>query len=334
MSSSAGKGTRRAAIDRRPRICRACLHRLRRGARLAGAARGVRAALGADVLAASASRCSSTASTARSRAVRVAELLPRWSGDVLDLVVDFITYVFVPAYAIAASGLLPQVLAIPAALRDRDHRRALFRRPRHEDRRTITSAAFRRCGTLSAFYLLLLRPAPWLAAAAIVVLAVLTFVPFRSCIRSGCGACARVTLALLALWAVLAAVALFDDLEPGPWVTAALVRHRASISSASGCCRREMDDAMLDLLIDPHAWAALVTLTALEIVLGIDNVVFISVLVSRCSPQQAKRARQIGLSLALRLPHHHAVRPDLADEADRSRCSRSSASASPGATSS
>jgi predicted tellurium resistance membrane protein TerC len=56
---------------------------------------------------------------------------------------------------------------------------------------------------------------------------------------------------------------------------------------------------MLELLTDPHAWAALVTLTVLEIVLGIDNVVFISILVSRCDPTQAKRARQIGLSLAL-----------------------------------
>ena len=56
---------------------------------------------------------------------------------------------------------------------------------------------------------------------------------------------------------------------------------------------------MLQLLTDPNAWAALVTLTALEIVLGIDNIVFISVLVSRCSPRDAKRARQIGLSLAL-----------------------------------
>ena len=56
---------------------------------------------------------------------------------------------------------------------------------------------------------------------------------------------------------------------------------------------------MIDLLFDPQAWAALVTLTVLEIVLGIDNVIFISVLVSRCSPKEAKRARQIGLSLAL-----------------------------------
>jgi predicted tellurium resistance membrane protein TerC len=52
------------------------------------------------------------------------------------------------------------------------------------------------------------------------------------------------------------------------------------------------------LLFDPNAWAALVTLTVLEIVLGIDNLVFISVLTSRCQPKDALRARQIGLSLA------------------------------------
>jgi predicted tellurium resistance membrane protein TerC len=56
---------------------------------------------------------------------------------------------------------------------------------------------------------------------------------------------------------------------------------------------------MFALLTDPNAWAALVTLTALEIVLGIDNVVFISVLVARLPQDKAKRARQIGLSLAL-----------------------------------
>ena len=56
---------------------------------------------------------------------------------------------------------------------------------------------------------------------------------------------------------------------------------------------------MLELLMDPHAWAALVTLTVLEIVLGIDNLVFISVLVSRLDEPYATRARQIGLALAL-----------------------------------
>jgi predicted tellurium resistance membrane protein TerC len=56
---------------------------------------------------------------------------------------------------------------------------------------------------------------------------------------------------------------------------------------------------MIALWTSPEAWAALFTLTALEIVLGIDNVIFLSVIVSRIPPAQAKRARQIGLALAL-----------------------------------
>jgi len=56
---------------------------------------------------------------------------------------------------------------------------------------------------------------------------------------------------------------------------------------------------VIGLLTSPEAWAALLTLTALEIVLGIDNVIFLSVIVSRIPPPQAKRARQIGLALAL-----------------------------------
>jgi predicted tellurium resistance membrane protein TerC len=56
---------------------------------------------------------------------------------------------------------------------------------------------------------------------------------------------------------------------------------------------------MIALLTNPEAWAALLTLTALEIVLGIDNVIFLSVIVSRIPQAQANRARQIGLALAL-----------------------------------
>jgi predicted tellurium resistance membrane protein TerC len=56
---------------------------------------------------------------------------------------------------------------------------------------------------------------------------------------------------------------------------------------------------MIALLTSPEAWAALLTLTALEIVLGIDNVIFLSVIVARIPQPQARRARQIGLALAL-----------------------------------
>jgi predicted tellurium resistance membrane protein TerC len=56
---------------------------------------------------------------------------------------------------------------------------------------------------------------------------------------------------------------------------------------------------MIDWLLDPTIWASLVALTAMEIVLGIDNVVFISVIVARLPPRQREQIRKIGLALAL-----------------------------------
>jgi predicted tellurium resistance membrane protein TerC len=52
-------------------------------------------------------------------------------------------------------------------------------------------------------------------------------------------------------------------------------------------------------LSDPQIWASLLTLTALEIVLGIDNLVFIAILAGRLPPNQQNRARKVGLALAL-----------------------------------
>ncbi len=56
---------------------------------------------------------------------------------------------------------------------------------------------------------------------------------------------------------------------------------------------------MIELLYDPAVWASLVTLTVMEIVLGIDNIVFISVIVSKLPPEQAEKARKVGIALAL-----------------------------------
>jgi predicted tellurium resistance membrane protein TerC len=56
---------------------------------------------------------------------------------------------------------------------------------------------------------------------------------------------------------------------------------------------------MFDWLADPNAWIALATLTALEIVLGIDNIIFISILVGRLPEHQRDRARRLGLTLAM-----------------------------------
>jgi predicted tellurium resistance membrane protein TerC len=58
-------------------------------------------------------------------------------------------------------------------------------------------------------------------------------------------------------------------------------------------------DNLLALAADPAAWAALVTLIVMEVVLGIDNLIFIAILTNKLPPEQQKKARMIGIGLAL-----------------------------------
>jgi len=55
----------------------------------------------------------------------------------------------------------------------------------------------------------------------------------------------------------------------------------------------------MELLLDPNLWVAFAMLTALEIVLGVDNIIFISILVGRLPPEQRDKARRIGLAFAM-----------------------------------
>ena len=100
------------------------------------------------------------------RRLNVAELLPRWSGDVLDLVVDFVTYVFVPAYAITMSGLLPGLLSVPAGIAV-VVTGALYFADRNMKTKDNYFRGFPTLWNAVAFYLFLLKPQPWLAAAAV-----------------------------------------------------------------------------------------------------------------------------------------------------------------------
>lgn len=155
------------------------------------------------------------------REFKVAELLPRWSGETLDLVVDFLTYVFVPAYAIAASGMMPPVFAIPAAVIVCMTGALYF-----ADRAMKTSdnyfRGFPAVWNLVAFYLYLLQPAAWIGAAAIVILAVLSFLPVKFLHPLRVRHWRWLNVALLIVWAVLALVAVLERFEPAAGVTWAL----------------------------------------------------------------------------------------------------------------
>lgn len=155
------------------------------------------------------------------RRLRVAEVLPRWSGEVLDFVVDFATYVFVPAYAMAASGLLPHSVALGLGLVV-TVTGALYFADRHMKTTDSYFRGFPALWNVAAFYLFLLKPAPWLGALAIAVLAAATFAPIHFVHPVRVPRWRRLNLAALVLWGLLALLALAQDLNPPAWAAAAL----------------------------------------------------------------------------------------------------------------
>src|SRR5262249_1272372 len=175
------------------------------------------------------------------RRVRVAQLLPRWSGDVLDLVVDFLTYVFIPAFAIANGGFLPQpggvisrIVIVAAGV-------LYFAAPpmKTEDN---YFRGFPAPLNAVAFYLFLLRPNVWAAGALIVIPAIFTFVPIVFIHPFRVVRLRALNAALLLIGGVLVVVAIVDDLTPGPWVTGALCAI-CIYFGAAGLWRRSSDPA-------------------------------------------------------------------------------------------
>src|SRR3979411_586217 len=148
------------------------------------------------------------------RRLDVVRVQPNWSGDVLDLVVDFVTYVFVPAYAITTSGLLLPLaapllgagIAVSGALYFAD------RRMKAEDNHF---RGFPALWNAAAFYLFLLHLPPALSSLAVAVLIVLTFVPFHVLHPVRVVRLRGLNLSLLAIWAVLAVITLQSDFEFG-----------------------------------------------------------------------------------------------------------------------
>ncbi|MDB5620276.1 MAG: Phosphatidylcholine synthase [Tardiphaga sp.] len=155
------------------------------------------------------------------RRLDVVRVLPDWSGDALDFVVDFITYVFVPAYAIMASGLLlpwtATALGVGIVVSS-----ALY----FADKRMKTAdnhfRGFPALWNAAAFYLFLLKPLPVVGSLIVLALIVLTFVPFHVIHPVRVTRWRRLNLALVALWAVLAVVTIIKDFAVAWPVTVAL----------------------------------------------------------------------------------------------------------------
>lgn len=151
------------------------------------------------------------------RLFHVADELPRWSGDTLDLVVDFATYVFVPAYAISGSGMLPHALALVSGVVICITGALYF-----ADRKMKTDDnyfhGFPAVWNVAAFYLYLIEPPPWAAAAGVFILAALSFAPVKFLHPLRVKRFRLFNIALLLAWATLALVAVGANLQPGPYV--------------------------------------------------------------------------------------------------------------------
>jgi phosphatidylcholine synthase len=155
------------------------------------------------------------------RRLDVERVQPNWSGEVLDLVVDFVTYVFVPAYAISASGLLlpfaapilGAAIAVTGALYFAD------RRMKSADNHF---RGFPGLWNIAALYLFLLHLSAVLSTFAMAVLVVLTFVPFHVLHPVRVVRLRWLTLSLIGVWTALVMVALINDFEVGVVVKAVL----------------------------------------------------------------------------------------------------------------
>ncbi|SDE14002.1 CDP-diacylglycerol-choline O-phosphatidyltransferase [Bradyrhizobium brasilense] len=171
------------------------------------------------------------------RRLDVVRLQPNWSGEVLDLVVDFVTYVFVPAYAITASGMLLPLAApilgvgivVSSALYFAD------RRMKADDNHF---RGFPALWNAAAFYLFLLHLPPVLSTIVVALLIVLTFAPFHVLHPLRVVRLRWLTLWLLGAWALLGMYTLANDFVVGAPITFGLCAIAVYIIGSDTVIRR------------------------------------------------------------------------------------------------
>jgi phosphatidylcholine synthase len=151
----------------------------------------------------------------------VGHVLQRWSGDVLDLVVDFLTYVFVPAYAIGASGLIPSWLGLESGLIV-VVTGALYFADKEMKTQDNYFKGFPAVWNVIAFYVFLLQPPGWISFLTVATLGCLSFVPIKFVHPLRVREFRALNIVLMGVWGVLALWALIDAFEQPRAITWAL----------------------------------------------------------------------------------------------------------------
>ena len=143
------------------------------------------------------------------RAVRVKDELPRFSGERIDLVIDYLTYVFVPVLALLAAGRLPEVLAYPLAALILLS--SLFHFSDLESKATdLAFVGFPAIWNILAFYVFALDIGPAVSAVGILAAAAATFVPLHWVHPVRVTVLRPVTLVATGLWAIAAVMAVYS----------------------------------------------------------------------------------------------------------------------------
>ena len=147
----------------------------------------------------------------------ISSRIPWFDGAALDFVVDYSTYVFVPALILANSGLLTPPWGLVAGIVV-----AVVGALYFADRRMKTdSLGFRGFPAVwngLVFILIVLSPPEWVTLAVIAICAVVTFAPVEFVHPVRVVALRPLTLAMTLAWSVLAVLALVENLDPGLWV--------------------------------------------------------------------------------------------------------------------
>jgi phosphatidylcholine synthase len=156
------------------------------------------------------------------RRLAVETVLPRFSGERLDLIVDYLTYVVVPAYALTEATILPEVWRLPAAaailLSSLYH--VVDLNSKTEDGYFV---GFPAIWNVVLLYLFALSPRPAISLAIVGSFVALTFVPFLAVHPFRVARLRAVTCIVTALWAIAAGAAIMQPFPSPIWVQVLLV---------------------------------------------------------------------------------------------------------------
>jgi phosphatidylcholine synthase len=175
------------------------------------------------------------------RAVKVDTVLPRFSGERLDLIVDYLTYVAVPAFALTEAALLPEAARLPAAVC------ILLSGLFHVgDTGSKTEegyfVGFPAIWNIVLLYLFALGLAPQFALAIVAVFVLLTFVPFLAVHPLRVSRLRPLTLIVTAIWMAVAALSVANPFPSPGWIQALLILtaiYLTSVGFLRGLASRE-----------------------------------------------------------------------------------------------